>query len=219
MGNLNYKTSKKGYVLIKGEIESLKYYDYLLEYGADETTTGRGVAPRLYVEGNKLMTWGVGGNNHRVYSYCKNKTEASQLLYSIWESNVRDNWDAPMFFTTKKDLFQTVADGSDKNIKVVKRYFRIKDSQRKIFLILKEEAKQRKLGYDKRPSFSKDNMLSFIKENKEEISILLMDLDFLKTQEKKVEWQVKANSLVQRVSNNDFRVLNWKQIYNLVREN
>ena len=213
------KTSQKCYVLINGEIESIKYSEYLREYGADETTTGRGVAPRLYIDGNTVMTWGVGGNNHKVYSYCKNKTEANNLRYSIWQSNVSDNWDAPRFFTTKKDLFEDTAYYNNKGIEVVKRYFRIKDAQHKAFLIIKEEEKQRKLGYDKRPSFSKDAMLNFIKENKEDINILKAELDVLKAFNKQSDWQVKANALVQKVSNNDFRVLKWKEIYNLIREN
>jgi hypothetical protein len=218
MENLNFKTSQKGYILVEGEIQNTTYLGYLRDYGADETTTGRGVAPRLYVDGNTVMTWGVKGNNHRVYSYCQNKTEAKFLLYSIWESNVSDNWDAPRFFTTKKDLFEDIAESINREIKVVKRYFKIKDSQYKAFLILKEEEKQRKLNYEKRPSFSKDAMLNFIKENKKEISVLLKELDVLKLENKQNEWQVKANSLVQRVSNNDFRVLKWKEIYNLTRE-
>ena len=219
MGNLNFKPSQKGYILVEGEIQNTTYLGYLRDYGADETTTGRGVAPRLYVDGKTVMTWGVRGNNHRVYSYCKNKTEAKELLYSIWESNVLDNWDAPRFFTTKKDLFVDIADGQNREVKVIKRYFKIKDAQYKAFLITKEEEKQRKLGYDKRPSFSKDSMLNFIKENKKEISVLLTELDTLKLENNQGEWQVKANALVQRVSNNDFRVLKWKEIYNLTREN
>jgi hypothetical protein len=165
------------------------------------------------------MTWGLRGNNHKIYKSCQNKTEATTLLYIIWQSNVSDNWDAPRFFTTKKDLFVDIADGQNREVKVIKRYFKIKDSQYKAFLITKEEEKQRKLIYDKRPSFSKDDMLNFIKENKKEISVLLRELAVLKLENKQNEWQVKANSLVQRVSNNDFRVLKWKEIYNLTREN
>jgi hypothetical protein len=219
MKNLNFKTSQKGYVLVNGEIQATNYLGYLGDYGADETTTGKGIAPRLYVDGNTVMTWGIRGNNHKMYASCKNKTEAKQLLYSIWESNVSDNWDAPRFFTTKKDLFVDIADSESRTIEVIKRYFKIKNSQYKAFLITKEEEKQRKLNYDKRPSFSKDAMLNFIKENKKEISVLLTELDALKLENNQIEWQVKANSLVQRVSNNDFRVLKWKEIYNLIREN
>jgi hypothetical protein len=219
MGNLNFKLSQKGYILEKGEIQNTNYLGHLREYGADETTTGKGVAPRLYIEGNTVMTWGVGGNNHKIYASCQNKTEATNLLYSIWQNNVSDNWDAPRFFTTKKDLFVHIAESINREIKVIKRYFKIKNSQYKAFLILKEEEKQRKINYDKRPSFSKDDMLNFIKENKKEILVLLRELDALKLENNQSEWQVKANTLVQRVSNNDFRVLKWKEIYNLIREN
>ena len=42
-------------------------YEYnlgaLAEEHADETTTPRGIAPRMFVKNNELRTWGVGGNN------------------------------------------------------------------------------------------------------------------------------------------------------------
>jgi hypothetical protein len=76
-----------------------------------------------------------------------------------------------------------------------------------------------KIKHDKRPSFSKNDMLNFIRDNKKEISVLLRELDVLKLENNQSEWQVKANSLVQKVSNNDFRVLKWKEVYNLVRKN
>jgi hypothetical protein len=44
-------------------------------------------------------------------------------------------------------------------------------------------------------------------------------LNLLKTAENKQEWQIKANSLVQKVSGNDFRALTWKEVYNLIKEN
>ena len=73
---LNFKTSQKGYVLINGKIEKYTYSDFLREFGSDETTTCKGVAPRLYVTGNTLMTWGIRGNNHAFYASFKNKRYA-----------------------------------------------------------------------------------------------------------------------------------------------
>jgi hypothetical protein len=58
-----------------------------------------------------------------------------------------------------------------------------------------------------------------VRDNKNEISVLLTELDVLKLANNQSEWQIKANSLIQRVSNNDFRVLKWTEIYNLIREN
>ena len=50
------------------------------------------------------------------------------------------------------------------------------------------------------------------------IKEVLIELEALKDAENKELWQIKANSLIQRVSNNDFRILKWKEIYNLIRE-
>ena len=80
-----------------------------------------------------------------------------------------------------------------------------------------ENAKLSKIKHDNRPSFTKEMMLDFIKNNREMISESLAELDQLKIEEKKDFWQVKANALIQKVSNNDFRFLNWKEIYNLIK--
>lgn len=213
MENLNFKLSKQGYILnSRDNIEKLSYQDYLRDFGADETTTGRGVAPRLYVDGNTLMTWGISGNNHKVYAYCKNKTQAKELLHSIWGGNVSDNWDAPRFFTKKVDLFQDLAECHQKNILIIKRYFKIQES-------MAEKLRLSKIKNDNRESFTVDMMIDFVNDNKIHIKETLIELEALKDAENKELWQIKANSLVQRVSNNDFRVLRWKEIYNLIREN
>lgn len=81
-----HKLSKVGYILNhKNEIESITYKEYLQEYGSDETTTPRGVAPRLYVDGNTIMSWGVRGNNLCLYASFKNKRD---LFLSVLENNI-----------------------------------------------------------------------------------------------------------------------------------
>lgn len=61
-------------------------------------------------------------------------------------------------------------------------------------------------------------MIDFINNNKEMVISSINELDELKALGNKAVWQVKANSLIQKVSNNDFRFLNWKEVYNLIRE-
>ena len=145
---MNYKLSQKGYILANGEIKTLSYRDYVSEYGSDETTTQRGVAPRLYVDGKSIYSWGCTGNRHTFYASFKNKTEASNNLYEIWEQNVSENWDAPRFFKTKKELFEDIAESEEKAFAVIKRYFRIKDNIAKNYqLFLAEEIKYKDLEF------------------------------------------------------------------------
>jgi hypothetical protein len=108
-------------------------------------------------------------------------------------------------------MFQHLADVYEKETAVIKRYFRLQ----KFNL---ERAQQAKIKHDNRPSFTKEMMINFINQNKEIVLSSLKELDELKQAENKEIWQVKANSLIQKVSNNDFRVLNWKEIYSLIRE-
>jgi hypothetical protein len=213
MEKLSFKLSKYGYILnSRYNIERVSYKDYLREFGSDETTTGRGVAPRLYVDGNTVMTWGIRGNNHKVYAYCKNKTEAKELLHIIWEGNVLDNCDAPRFLAKKVDLYQDLAEYHQRDILTIKRYFKIQELQF-------EKLRLSKIKNDNRDSFTRDMMIDFIKDNEIYIKEVLIELEALKNAENKELWQIKANSLVQRVSKNDFRILRWKEIYNLIREN
>lgn len=208
-----YKLNQTGYILDhKGQIESLTYREYLERFGSDETTTLIGVAPRLYVNGNTIMSWGVRGNNHHFYASFKNKNEAKNALYEIWESNLNDNCEYVYFAKTKKELFDYLAESYNKEPKVIKRYFKIQDA-------IIEKTRLSKIKHDARPIFTKEMMVDYINSNKETIKNSLIELDELKKAENKPEWQVKANALIQKVSNNDFRVLNWKEIYNLIRDN
>lgn len=58
-------------------------------------------------------------------------------------------------------------------------------------------------------------ILGFIKENKVLVSERKDELASLKAKGDKENWQIKANSLVQTVSKNDFS-LGWKEIYTLI---
>lgn len=225
MGNFKEQTKKFGYILKNGGIEKMKYSEYLLEYGADETTTPKGVAPRLHIRGEskhwEIWTWGANGNHPRKHSYNSFSKKSEVILELLEYAKIyieEKNWDAPRFFFTKKDLFEDLADLHQRNILVIKRYFKIEKAKADTFLILKSEMEKRKLNYEKRPSFSKQMMLDYIKENEIEIQKSLKELDDLKIIEDKTNWQIKTNSLIQKVSNNDFRILKWKEIYNLIRE-
>lgn len=211
--------SKKGYIFNSHqEIESLTYSDYLREFGSDETTTGKGVAPRLYVDGSTVYSWGIRGNNHRIYANCQNNREAKKLLFEIWERNVEDNWDAPKFFDTKKELFEDLEGLTGKKILVLKRWFKIKDAQKDAQAEQARQARQAKIKHDSRPLTTITMMEKFLKDNEAMIKESLQELEKLKAADNKEVWQVNANALIQKVCNNDFRTLNWKEVYNLIRK-
>lgn len=211
MNTLNFKPNKKGYVLNHYcEIEKLTYSEYLRQFGGDETTTPNGVAPRHHVRGKKLCTWGARGNNFKVVQKFETKKEAKKELLLIWENNVSEASEYRYFATSKKDLYHYLAESFDKPKKVIKRYFKIQQAEA-------EKLRLSKIKHDNRPIFTKEMMVNYIECNKEMIESSLKELDAFKASGDKEAWQVKANSLVQKVSNNDFRVLKWKDIYNLIR--
>lgn len=82
-----------------------------------------------------------------------------------------------------------------------------------------QEVKAAKNKIDERPLFTVEMMMEYLHENTEVIQFKLKELDQLKASGKKEEWQTKTNALIQQVSNNDFRVLKWSEIYRLIREN
>lgn len=212
MDTLNYKLSKKGYILNGwNKIEKISYSDYLREYGGDETTTPLGIAPRLFQDGRTIYTWGCTGNKRATYKNLDSKKEAKMFLYSCFESYIQEkNWDAPRFFLTKKELYQDFSEIHNKSKKVIKRYFKIQEAEEK-------RIKDLKIKYDNRPFFTVEMMKNFISKNKDMIEYSLQELNELKISENKDLWQVKANALIQKVSNNDFRILKWKEIYNLIK--
>lgn len=80
-----------------------------------------------------------------------------------------------------------------------------------------QELKAAKIKIDERPLFTEEKLKDFLFENKEFVQEKLKELDELKKQGEKEQWQVKTNALIQQISNNDFRVLKWKEIYKLIR--
>lgn len=82
-----------------------------------------------------------------------------------------------------------------------------------------QEVKAAKNKINERPLFTVEMMMEYLHENTEVIQDKLKELDLLKASGKKEEWQTKTNALIQQVSNNDFRVMKWSEIYRLIREN
>lgn len=207
-----YLYSRRGYVLNSGgKIEQLRYQDYLNEYGTDETTTPRGIGSRYFLDDKTLCTWGIRGNNYKRLETFTTKTDAKKYLYELKESYIESDWDAPTFFTSKQDLYEDLSLGHNKSIKVIKRYFRYQK-------YLDHQTQKLKMMVDNRPSFTVEMMKAYISSNIDMLKELVFELDKLKSSSEIELWQVKANSLVQKVSNNDFRVLKWINIYRLIRE-
>lgn len=64
---------------------------------------------------------------------------------------------------------------------------------------------------------TKEDMLNYIDNNYDVVKGKLDYLDELKSNNNKEIWQKEANSLIMQVSNNDFRLLKWKEIYELIK--
>ena len=69
------------------------------------------------------------------------------------------------------------------------------------------------------PLFTEKVLLEYLSDNYNSVQDKLRELDQLKASGKKGDWQVKANVLIQQISNNDFRVMKWGEIYRLIRKN
>lgn len=62
-----------------------------------------------------------------------------------------------------------------------------------------------------------EEIKNFISENKEMINSSIAELNELKSNGNHTEWQIKANSLVLKVSKANFAGLHWKEIYSIIR--
>ena len=77
----------------------------------DETTTPRGVGPRLHVRGNELWTWGHQGNFPRKLREFDTEEEAQEALE---ESFVYDFWHADLAaFATREEAEQFLPDNAE----------------------------------------------------------------------------------------------------------
>lgn len=120
----------KGFIYFNGEIESLTYADYLSQFCSDETTTPKGVAPRLHIretdENFELWTWGIGGNNpHRLETFTTEE-EATKVIYESWECSFQQMCDIPLFYDDENSLYEELAISFDKPTEVVRRFFAFK---------------------------------------------------------------------------------------------
>lgn len=87
----------------------------------------------------------------------------------------------------------------------------------KVFEVKKENEKQLLNAKIEAKKVSEKAVLNYISENEKSVCEKLKELNELKENEDKINWQIKANSIVQMVSKNDFRFLNWKEIYTLIK--
>lgn len=121
------KLETTGYIVVDRAIEAIRYDDYLIAYGSDETTSPRGVKSRIFMRENEggfeICTWGTGGNNLRVTGEVfETEQEAELCLYEYKEYYVQEkNWDAPCFFYTEDEAIKDLAETLERNFDIVKR--------------------------------------------------------------------------------------------------
>lgn len=98
-----------------GEVEEGTFKEVIQDYFRDETTSPRGVEPRLHIRQNDegkytIWTWGVRGNNPREYDDREydNEEDAQTRLWEFWIGNYeKDDGsglnDCPHFFYSEKE--------------------------------------------------------------------------------------------------------------------
>lgn len=208
MKNYKFQEAQQKEIFIfnsKREIEKTNLYDFVMSF-ADKTTSPRGVEPRLHIRQNEddntfeVWNWGVRGQNLREIGSGLTEEEAIDWIYSsVYCTDFQNCSESTIYFESeeeaKNDLAERFSEENNISIETTKH-------------ILKKE---------NTPSITKKMMVDFILQNKKNIKESLKELDNLKSLGEKDKWQVKANSLVQQVSNNDFRNLKWIEIYKLIK--
>lgn len=234
------------FVVRNNEIEYLSLYSHIMSF-EDLTTSPIGICNRLFIEeieielfdeddcyvGVRMLydvcTWGINGNNRRKLSFesHENREDAEQELFEIHYSGYYQNTcDSTHYYQSHEDAVDSIIEDYcylydiseatarsvySKQLLINSRLVEIAEEKRELRLKQQEETlKNRPVAIAK--------IIDFIKENKELVDFKKSELDELKEAGEKSEWQVKANSLIQIVSKNDFS-LGWKEIYTLIKNN
>lgn len=229
MKNYDFQEAQQKEIFIynsKSEIEKTNLYDFVMSF-ADETTSPRGVEPRLHIRKNEddntfeVWTWGVRGQNLRNIGSGLTEEEAIDWIYSsVYCTDFQNSSESTIYFESEEDAENDLAERfSEENNISIETAKHILRKEKIVSNIKQERNRLLREKIDNRPSFTREMMVDYILNNKAIIQEKLQELDRLKNEDEKDKWQVKANALIQQVSNNDFRVLKWKEIYTLIREN
>lgn len=120
--------NKIGAVIENGRVNELTYADYLSEYHSDETTSPRGVEPRLHIRDNSLLqrfelwTWGTRGCHPRLIKSFETMEQAELERLKEWDSNACiGSGDAPRFFESKEEAVQVLGDRNEEDNPILMR--------------------------------------------------------------------------------------------------
>lgn len=75
--------TQKGFIVNGFEIQEISYADYLREYGADETTSPKGIAPRIHIRERNVLE----------YRNVETKAIISEDDYSYLDESEQDNYE------------------------------------------------------------------------------------------------------------------------------
>ena len=183
-----------------------KEFDYLCEEGSEF----------------EIFTWGALGNKKKSLGIIfQSEDQAIDFIFQgVYNSDFQGdcNRDTTYFFShveAENNIFEMYSEKFEISIDTAKSIYL---KQLKIKNRLIEIAEKKKFDFENLPKRTAEDMISFIKENKELIQTKKLELSNLKAKGDKENWQVKANALVQIVSKNDFRVLKWREIYELIKK-
>ena len=261
MGNLKVNEAKETiiYFVKNNEVEESNLYDFVME-SVDETTSPRGVEPRLFYEEIKqisyisnvdntkiseydyelldnektinfdyfgeeileyrIYSWGCTGNKKTSVGVSfETEEEAEDYLFNrVYDYDFQGDCNRSTYYHNSEgdainEVLENYCDEFDISLETANSiYFK----QQKINARRIELEELRKSNFLNSKERSKEDMISFINENKDLIELKKKELADLKASDDKENWQIKANALVQIVSKNDFRCLKWKEIYTLI---
>lgn len=79
----------------------------------------------------ELWSWGIGGNHPRKLEDWPTEDEVVKSMYESFEFNVERKVDAPFFYLKEEEALQQLADFTQRDVAVIKRYLRIKAAIKK----------------------------------------------------------------------------------------
>lgn len=245
------------FIVNKNLIEETNLYDFVM-ISEDETTSPRGVAPRIFYEKNEqilyrfidnividefdyeelndedrkfytietnewfeMRTWGCTGNREKSLGYrFDTEEEAQNFIYEgIYNFDFQGDCNRRTYYhltyeDALNEVIENYCDEFDISQETAKHIYR----KELILAELKiEKYKLTKIKSDNRPLISIGEMENYIEQNRYKIQEKIILLNQLKESNNKEIWQKEANSLIMQVANNDFRTLNWKEIYSLIK--
>jgi hypothetical protein len=156
------KFDEKIFIINGSEIEEMTYGEYCREYGADETTSPRGIAPRMHIRDKsefgateedaiflfEIWSWGTGGNNpYFTGTSFDNEADADNEIMEIFEYNAMNkNDNAPSYYSTEEEAVAAWAEMEGVSTYSVVRFLKVKEYRKAQAKIAAEKYAEEKVA-------------------------------------------------------------------------